>query len=110
MRPLLIVPAMALFAMTSMPSVFAQSGATQNVSPTPPAVSTGNAELKTTAAPVAGKNSFTEAEAKKRLESFGYTNVSALHQDAQSIWRGTATKNGKSGPIALDYQGNIVTQ
>jgi putative membrane protein len=110
MRVALIVPALALFALVGMPAVFAQSSATQNTSPTPPAVSTGKAESKTTAAPVAGKNSFTEAEAKKRLESFGYTDVSALHQDAQSIWRGTATKNGKSTPVALDYQGNIVTQ
>jgi putative membrane protein len=110
MRAPLIVPALALFAMAGMPPVFAQSSATQNTSPNPPAVSTSNGESKTTAAPVAGKNSFTEAEAKKRLESFGYTDVSSLHQDAQSIWRGTATKNGKSTPVALDYQGNVVTR
>ena len=110
MRASLIVPALALFAMAGMSPVFAESSATQNTSSNPPAVSTSNAESKTTAAPVAGKNSFTEAEAKKRLESFGYSDVSALHQDDQSIWRGTATKNGKSMPVALDYQGNVVNQ
>jgi putative membrane protein len=62
------------------------------------------------AAPVPGKNSFTEAEAKKRLESFGYTNISALREDAQSIWRGTAMKSGQQMPVALDYQGNIVAR
>jgi hypothetical protein len=110
MRVSLVVPALALYAIAGIQPAFAQSSAPQNTSPNPPAVSTSNAEAKTTAAPVAGKNSFTEAEAKKRLESFGYTDVSVLHQDDQSIWRGTATKNGKSTPVALDYQGNVVNQ
>jgi hypothetical protein len=110
MRALSVVAVLASLAVPGMPAAFAQTGATQNTSPNPPAVSTSNAPSKTTAAPVAGKNSFTEAQAKKRLESFGYSNVSALHEDAQSIWRGTATKNGKSVPVAVDYQGNIVAQ
>ena len=108
MRHSFIVPALTLLAINISPAM-AQSNAAQN-STTPPAVSTSNAESKTAAAPVPGKNSFTEAEAKKRLESFGYTDVSALHQDAQSIWRGTATKSGQQTPVALDYQGNIVAQ
>ncbi len=104
MNRLIPVAAFAVFAASVSPSL-AQSNST-----TPPAVSTSNAESKTTAAPVAGKNSFTEAEAKKRLESFGYSNVSPLHQDDRSIWRGTATKGGEQTAVALDYQGNIVTQ
>jgi hypothetical protein len=85
----------------------ANSGAARS---TPPAVSTSNAGSQTAAAPVAGANSFTEAEARSRLEAHGYTNVSGLQKDAQSIWRGTAMKNGQSVGVALDYQGNIVTQ
>ncbi|HEX3500377.1 MAG TPA: hypothetical protein VHT04_13740 [Stellaceae bacterium] len=76
----------------------------------PPAVSTSNADSKTAAAPVAGANSFTEAEARSRLEAHGYSNVSGLQKDAQSIWRGTATKNGRTVGVTLDYQGNIVSQ
>jgi hypothetical protein len=76
----------------------------------PPAVSTGNANSQTAAAPVAGANSFTEGEVRSRLEAHGYSNVSGLQKDAQSIWRGTATKNGQSVGVAVDYQGNIVTQ
>lgn len=109
MRNPLSIFTLVFFAMVSSTAGFAQTN-TGNSSSTPPAVSTSNAETKTSAAPVPGKNSFTEAEAKKRLESFGYTNVSALHQDAQSIWRGTATKGGQQGPVALDYQGNIVSK
>ena len=76
----------------------------------PPAISTSNAESKTPAAPVAGANSFTESEARSRLAAYGYTNIAGLRKDAQSIWRGTATKNGRSVKVALDYQGNIVAQ
>lgn len=59
-------------------------------------------------APVAGANSFTESQAKARIEANGYTNVTALKKDDQSIWRGTATKGGKQVSVALDYQGNVV--
>ena len=110
MRIPLLVVTLALLAAVGSTSSFAQTNATGNSSATPPAVSTSNAEAKTSAAPVPGKNSFTEAEAKKRLESFGYKDISALHQDGQSIWRGTATKGGQQMAVALDYQGNIVSQ
>lgn len=59
-------------------------------------------------APVAGANSFTESQAKARIESRGYTNVTGLKKDDQSIWRGTASKDGKQVTVALDYQGNVV--
>ena len=61
-----------------------------------------------TGAPLAGANSFTESQAKARIEANGFTNVSGLRKDEGSIWRGTAMKDGKSVSIALDYQGNIV--
>ena len=109
MRTLISIAALA-FLVGGLAPALAQSSSPQSTSATPPAVSTSNSESKTTAAPVPGKNSFTEAEAKKRLESFGYTDVSALQQDAQSIWHGTAMKGGQQMPVALDYQGNIVTR
>jgi hypothetical protein len=79
----------------------------QSNSTTPPAVANPKDVNKTTAAPVAGKNSFTEGEAKNRLEANGYTQVSALKKDDQSIWRGEAMKSGASVKVAVDYQGNI---
>ena len=90
-------------------AAFAQT-ATTNQSPTPSAVATGDTASKTSAAPVAGANSFTESEARSRIEAHGYTGVSELMKDDQSIWRGTAMKDGKSVAVSLDYQGNIVTQ
>ncbi len=60
------------------------------------------------AAPVPGANSFTEAQARSAIEKAGYADVSALTKDDKGIWRGTASKGGKSAPIALDFQGNVV--
>ncbi len=59
-------------------------------------------------APVAGANSFTEGQARSRIEGQGFTDVANLAKDDQSIWRGTAMKSGVSTRVALDYQGNIV--
>lgn len=58
-------------------------------------------------APVAGANSFTRAQAKAAIEAKGYTNVSKLKKDKHGIWRGMATKDGQSGPVSLDFQGNV---
>jgi hypothetical protein len=58
-------------------------------------------------APVKGANSFTRAEARAHIEARGYTHVAKLHKDSDDIWRGTATKDGKSGAVSLDYQGNV---
>jgi sporulation protein YlmC with PRC-barrel domain len=60
--------------------------------------------------PLAGANSFTESQARDRIQANGYTGVTALKKDDQSIWRGTAMKDGKSVNVALDYKGNVVTQ
>jgi hypothetical protein len=95
-----------VLGVVSAGTAFAQTP--MNTSPTPPAVSTTGGDSQTTAAPVAGANSFTESEAKGRLQAHGYTDVSALMKDGQSIWRGKATKDGKSVDIAVDFQGNIV--
>lgn len=62
------------------------------------------------AAPVQGANSFTEAQAKDRIEKAGYASVSALKKDASGIWQGTATKAGLQTTVMLDFQGNVVSK
>lgn len=57
-----------------------------------------------------GANSFTQGEARSRIQSKGFSQVNNLKLDNQGIWRGTATKDGKSVQVALDYQGNVVAQ
>ena len=99
------ITAALLFSTLGAGLVLAQT-TTAPSSTMPPAVTTNSANT-TTAAPVAGANSFTMAQAQKRIEDQGYTQVSALAKDDKSIWRGHAMKNGKAVDVALDYQGNI---
>jgi opacity protein-like surface antigen len=58
-------------------------------------------------APVAGRNSFTEGQAKSKIEEAGYTNVSALQKDDNGVWRGKASKGGSSTDVSVDFQGNV---
>lgn len=68
------------------------------------------ADNSTATPPLPGANSFTESQARKRIEAKGFTAVSDLKKDDQSIWRGRATKDGQSVNVALDYKGNVVAQ
>lgn len=88
--------ASAAFAQTSMP---AQEG------PQNPAVK--SMDQNNSSAPVAGANSFTKDQAMKQIEAKGYTHVTALKKDDSGVWRGMAMKDGHSGPISVDYQGNV---
>jgi hypothetical protein len=58
-------------------------------------------------APVAGRNSFTEGQAKSRIEGAGYTNVSALQKDANGVWRGKGSKGGTTSNVSVDFEGNV---
>lgn len=58
-------------------------------------------------APVAGANSFTRGEAKAQIEAKGFTHVERLRKDKNGVWRGTAMKDGRSGAVSVDYQGNV---
>ena len=58
-------------------------------------------------APVAGRNSFTEGQAKSRIEEAGYSNVSGLQKDNQGVWRGKADKAGTKTDVSIDFQGKV---
>jgi hypothetical protein len=60
-------------------------------------------------APVAGSNSFTEGQAKSKIEEAGYTGVTDLKKDDNGVWRGMASKGGSSTNVSLDFQGNVNT-
>jgi hypothetical protein len=102
--------ALALFALLSVMG----SAVAQNQNP-PANQGPGNNAVNTNSgnnpgAPVAGANSFTEGQAKSRIESTGFSNVSGLKKDDNGVWRGKAMKNGKSVDVSLDFQGNVVTR
>lgn len=106
MKSIIIVA--ALLAASSL------SAAAQTAAPAPskdastPAVAAP--ETANPAAPVAGKNSFTEAQAKDRLEKNGFSEVTGLKLDDNGIWQATAKKDAASRTVSLDYQGNIVAK
>lgn len=96
--------------MTTPPAADTRTGAT-----TPNRTNeSGNAAVRlddgtrTANAPAAGANSFTEGQAKSRIEAAGFTNVTDLKKDDQGVWRGQAQKSGQQVSVALDYQGNVV--
>ena len=57
--------------------------------------------------PVAGRNSFTEGQAKSKLEDAGYANVTELKKDDKGVWRGQASKGGSATAVSVDFQGNV---
>jgi hypothetical protein len=61
-------------------------------------------------APVAGANSFTEGQAKSRIEAGGYSNVTELKKDDSGVWRGKGMKDGKSVTVSVDFQGNVIAR
>jgi hypothetical protein len=71
-----------------------------------PAVATPGTKNPT--APVPGENSFTEGQAKQRIEDKGYSysDVTALTKGEDGIWIASAMKDGKPFEVKPDYQGN----
>jgi hypothetical protein len=111
-----IFPAVFALGLAFASGAQAQSAAT---TPAAPAVSGTNSATNgavntkpanNSGAPVAGANSFTEGQARDRIQDKGYTQVSDLKLDSQGVWRGKGTKNGASVDVSMDYQGNVVPQ
>jgi hypothetical protein len=88
------------FAQTAAPSA--------NPNASTPAVTSPNANNP--GAPAAGANSFTEAQAKSRIEKAGYSDVSGLSKDKDGIWKGKASRGATSVDVGVDYQGNVVSK
>jgi opacity protein-like surface antigen len=104
MRNSFLIAAAAVCLMS--PSVVAQPA---NPKGDTPAVNAPNSPPNP-GAPVAGANSFTEGQAKSRIESNGFSNVAELRKDDQGVWRGKATKDGRTVAVSLDFQGNVTSQ
>lgn len=101
MRLLLIFSALAVLG--SAPAL-AQSQPAQD---RPNNNAINSSDQNNSKAPVAGRNSFTEGQARSRMEEAGYSNISNLHKDNDGIWRGKADKGGNQTEVSLDFQGNV---
>lgn len=89
------------------------SALAQNQAP-PAQQQPGNRAINTegtnnSSAPVAGANSFTEGQAKSRIEAGGFSNVTELKDDS-GVWRGKGMKDGKSVTVSVDFQGNVIAR
>lgn len=73
-----------------------------------PAVATPDTANPT--APVPGKNSFTEDQARQRIMDAGYTDLGSLTLDDQGFWQATAMKDQSKVNVVMDYQGNVVAK
>jgi hypothetical protein len=109
MRRLFATAVVAVLFGSSVLTAFSQTtGPAANPNaPTPPIATPSQ---NNPGAPAAGANSFTEKQAKARIEAAGYTNVSGLVKDQNGIWRGKATKGDATFDVALDFQGNVVSR
>lgn len=104
----------AALALAAMPAVAqsapntaggtAASGAHTTGGHSNPAVK--DSDPQQTTVPADGANSFTQDQARERLAKAGYQ-VTTLTKDAQGVWTGKATRDGKSMTVGLDYKGNV---
>ena len=102
-------------AMAQTASPGTTTGGTTTGDHTPPSVGTstnpnGNATRAGNAALEPGANSFTEGQARRRIEDRGYTNVDQLRKDQNSIWQAEAMKDGRRVRVGVDFRGNVVEE
>lgn len=59
-----------------------------------------------------GANSFTEAQARKRMQDHGYNVVGNLLKDGNGVWHAEVTKGAakESTMVALDFKGNLLEE
>jgi opacity protein-like surface antigen len=91
-----VIAGSSAYAQQSQP---AQSGPNNNAVNTPGKNNSNS--------PVAGRNSFTEGQAKSKIEEAGYTAVTDLKKDDNGVWRGKASKGGSSKAVSVDFEGNV---
>ena len=96
---------MKMYMMAAAAGVLITSGA--NAGSHNPAIK--NPTVATTQLAAKGRNSFTESQAQGRITKAGYANVSKLMKNENSVWQGTAMKDGAKVNVALDYKGNVTT-
>ena len=92
-------------AQSTAPSTNATPSAGTSANPNANATGAGNASLER------GANSFTEGQARRRIEDrgYGYTDVDQLRKDQNSIWQAEAMKDGRRVRVGVDF-GNVVEE
>ena len=78
-----------------------------NSSPAQPAVTTSDPTPTPAAAPGPGATRSPRRDARRRIETGGFTQVTGLQKDRTGVWRGKAMRNGTAVGVFCDYQGNV---
>ena len=107
MRPILAAAAAALLSTCALAQV-PDPGAGRAANPAVTVRPEGSPE--STGAIRPGANSFTEGQARSRIEAQGFANVTDLRKDDRGIWRGRAMQNGRSVNVMLDFRGTVASQ
>jgi hypothetical protein len=107
MRKFFVAAALVAVALPAFAQTQPNSTPPANPNANTPAVNSPNSPPNP-GAPVAGANSFTEGQAKSRIEANGFTNVTGLKKDDAGVWRGNASKGSQSMNVSVDFQGNVV--
>lgn len=96
---------------STSPNMQAPTGAgATNPGATSPSAATTGAAQQNTATPSAGMSAVTEAQARSKLESQGYTNVTGLMMGTDGMWHGKAMRGSASVNVGLDGKGNVVAR
>ena len=109
MRMLVLVALVTLFAGTAQAQLGTLGSAAESVGH-----AAGNAVQSGVNAVEKGTSAVTgtiigEREAKARIESSGYSNVTDLSKDSYGIWHAKAQKLGMPVTVSLDTRGNVKT-
>ena len=54
-----------------------------------------------------GRTSFTEGQARGRMEQAGFRQIAELRLDENGIWRALAQRDGRAVRLGLDYRGTV---
>ncbi|MEH0196518.1 hypothetical protein V7S57_10995 [Caulobacter sp. CCNWLY153] len=57
--------------------------------------------------PTPGASSYTADQARAAIEKAGYSELGPLNQNANGLWQGKATKDGRKVNVSIDYKGAI---
>lgn len=95
------------FGLGGLSPAAAQPARTPDAPPTATRERAESSAIVDAAALEAGANSFTEGQARSRLEEAGFTNLQDLRKDDAGFWRGRASRGGTATEVVMDFRGRI---
>jgi hypothetical protein len=57
-----------------------------------------------------GTRSYSQAQARARLEAMGFLAIGELRLDPKGVWRGVATSGARRVDVGLDKQGKVAAR